>query len=101
MSLQTERKLLEWGKWYDYHKNTITDTDKRCEFLEKAVDNMGHMLIHLIEDIRVLEGRGRIGKSTNIITPHGNMGKANQRTGLSGDLRKDGGKMDLGKIANG
>ena len=80
MSVRTERKLLEFGKWWELHSKgtddggAITlklpeDLNKRTELVAKAVDSLSHIYIDIVEDLKVLEGRGAIGKNTNIITP--------------------------------
>lgn len=93
MSVESEAKLLDFAKWFNWNKKTITAIDKRCEFLEKAVENLGIALLHALEDIKVLEGRGRIGKSFEIITPHNSLFKVAERKG--------GKPLDLKKISNG
>jgi hypothetical protein len=93
MSLESETKLLEFAKWFNFHKSTITSLDKRCEFLEKAVDNLAVALLHAIEDIKVLEGRGRIGGSLEVISPHNALQKVQARMG--------GKPLDLKQIKNG
>lgn len=93
MSLESEAKLLDFAKWFNFHKGTITSLDKRCEFLTKAVDNLGICLLHALEDIKTLEGRGRIGSNIEILTPHGVKNRVNQRVG--------GKELDLKKIRNG
>lgn len=76
MSLRTERKLLEWAKWFEYNKGTISDPMKRTEFLLDAVENFAHLLINQAEDIRILEGRGLIAEQfPNIIVPDGMLKK--------------------------
>lgn len=70
MSLRSEKKLLDMAKWYEHNKNTITDPIKRAEFLQVAVDNMMHQLINVLEDIKILEGRGTIARNfPNIYVP--------------------------------
>lgn len=93
MSFQSETKLLEFAKWFGFHRKTIISLDKRCEFLEKAVDNLGICLLHALEDIKTLEGRGRIGSNLEIVTPHGAMNKVKARIG--------GKPLDLKVIKNG
>ena len=93
MSLQSETKLLEFAKWFDFHKKTITSLDKRCEFLEKAVDNLAVALLHALEDIKILEGRGRIGGSLEVVTPHNALQRVTARMG--------GKPLDLKTIKNG
>ena len=100
MSIETEQRLLDFGKWYDYHKETITDVTKRSEFLEKAVDNLAHLMIHYVEDIRVLEGRGIMGETNTIITPSATLLKmGNTQTKVS-MMQRDKGRMDLSKMTN-
>ena len=102
MSTETEQRLLDFGKWYDHHKETKTDIDKRSEFLEKAIDNLAHLMIHYVEDIRVLEGRGPLGSSNTIISPAGTLMKTAQRpTLVSMAKREKQGKMDLSKLKDG
>ena len=93
MSLQSEAKLLDFAKWFNFHKTTITCLDKRCEFLEKAVENLGIALLHALEDIKVLEGRGTIGSHLEVVTPHNMLNKVQARVG--------GKPMDLKHIKNG
>lgn len=80
MSERTEKKLLDFGKWWQEHgmkkvdeqyiPKPPEDMKKGYEMMFKAVDNLSHIYIDIVEDIRVLEGRGLIGKNVNkIITP--------------------------------
>lgn len=93
MSLQSETKLLEFAKWFNFHKTTITSLDKRCEFLEKACDNLGIVLLHALEDIKILEGRGRIGGNLEVISANNALNKVQARIG--------GKPLDLTHLKNG
>ena len=95
MSLNSETKLLEFSQWFNYHKKTITALDKRGEFLEKAVENLAIIALHLVEDVRVLEGRGPIGRNMEVITPANNLLRTIPRKSQVPV------KMDLKKIRNG
>ena len=87
MSIRTETKLLEFGKWWEYNsKGTDNDGNyqmklpedmgKRTEMLAQAIDALSHIYIDIVEDIRVLEGRGTIGRNMNkIITPDNVLGR--------------------------
>jgi len=87
MSLRTEKKLAEVGRWWEYHTKATDDKDAVCiklpedpkkaaELYYKAMDSMLHIYIDLCEDIKVLEGRGHIGKNMkNIITPSNILGR--------------------------
>jgi len=88
VSLRTEKKLLDFGKWWEYHSKGTDDKgaivtklpeniDKRTTLLCDAVENLAHIYIDIVEDLRVLEGRGIIGRNVpKIITPD-NMLKRN------------------------
>ena len=81
MSIRTEKKLAEFGRWWEYNTKSSDDTDalawklpenmlKRTELLAKGMDSLAHIYIDLCEDIKVLEGRGTIGRNVNkIVTP--------------------------------
>jgi hypothetical protein len=81
MSERTEKKLAEFGQWWHYHAGINEaegvldfklpeDMNKRTELMAKAVHSLAHIYIDIVEDIRVLEGRGPIGsKVSKIITP--------------------------------
>lgn len=87
MSIRTEKKLAELGQWWEYHTKGTDDKDAICiklpddpnksaELYYKAMDAMFHIYIDLCEDIKVLEGRGTIGKNVqNIITPGNVLGR--------------------------
>lgn len=60
MSAKTEEKLMEFTRWYMYHKETITDVDKRSQFFEHAVQSMLILITYMIEDIQKMESRHRI-----------------------------------------
>ena len=87
MSVRTEQKLLEFGKWWEYNTKgtdsegaTVTklpeDFDKRTQMIAKAIDSLAHIYIDIVEDIRVLEGRGMLGRNMNkIITPDNILGR--------------------------
>lgn len=67
MSRKTEQKLSDLAKWFVYNKSTITDVDKRSEFMEHAVMTMIIMFTHIIEDIQALERR----EKSEILLPSG------------------------------
>lgn len=104
MSFTSETKLLEFYKWFDYHKKTISDPQKRVEFVEKAMDNMARLFLHALEDIKVLEGRGRLGRNMEVITPANNL-LVHQRRPTQVPVgipdRKFDGNLDTKKIGNG
>jgi len=76
MSIRTEQKLLDFGKWWEFNKGSITDVKKNQEFLEKAVTSLAHIYIDIAEDIKILEGRGTVGKAFDkIITPDNVLGR--------------------------
>ena len=89
MSIRTEKKLLEFGQWWEVNAHRKDDTGnvvmkppedvkKAYEMMFKAVDNLAHIYIDLSEDIRVLEGRGIIGRNVSkIITPNNTLKRNN------------------------
>ena len=88
MSVRTEKRLLEFGKWWEYHskgtddKGGVTyrlpeDMGKRTEMLAKAIDALSHIYIDMCEDIKILEGRGPIGGNVSRIITPGNVLKRN------------------------
>ena len=87
MSIRTDQKLLEFGKWWEYHTKKKDDDGayimklpedprKACELMATAIENLSHIYIDIVEDIRVLEGRGPVGRNIpKIITPDNILGR--------------------------
>jgi hypothetical protein len=42
-------------RWYIWHKKSITDPDKRAEFLEDVFTNHLNLLASVVEDVQKLE----------------------------------------------
>lgn len=55
MSRRTVKGLQELTQWYIWHKKSITDPDKRAEFLEDVLTNHLNLLASIVEDIQKLE----------------------------------------------
>ncbi len=79
MSNITEKKISELVCWYEYNKKGITDVKKKNEFLEKAIVSVLLVMIEIAEDLKVVEGRGRMTNSSNIILPANSLLKKNER----------------------
>lgn len=86
MSLKTEERLVEFGVWWDHHTKKADDgTDefklpedprKACQMMAKGIESLAHIYLHIVEDIRVLEGRGPVAKNfSKIITPDNMLGR--------------------------
>lgn len=69
MSHITEQKLLEFATWYNYNKTGIVDLQKKTEFLDKAIENLALVMVNFAEDVKVIEGRGRLTNTSEIILP--------------------------------
>ncbi len=59
MSKRTEQELSDVFKWWKYNKDTISDVDKRVEFLEACFNNMFFVLCGISEDVKHLENTYR------------------------------------------
>jgi hypothetical protein len=55
VSARTVRALKELTRWYIWHKKSITDPDKRAEFLEDVFTNHLNLLASVVEDVQKLE----------------------------------------------
>ncbi len=67
MSVLAERKLYEWGLWYEKNKDRIPPENlkKKCEFYEKAITGLFECLALQAKDIQELEG----GQQSGLILP--------------------------------
>jgi hypothetical protein len=83
MSVRTEKRLVDYIKWWKYNTTGYDDVGvaltelklpedpmKRDEILADAMESLYNTLVDFAEDIKVLEGRGKIaGNISQIITP--------------------------------
>ena len=50
-------RLEEVVKWWDWHRDTITDVVQRQRFMEKCIENQFDLLALMVVRLRDLEGK--------------------------------------------
>lgn len=73
MSLETNKRVGDWARWYHYHKDQVgrsEDLRKHQEFYSRAIDGLLEITALLARDVQMLEQRGDSGVPT-IVLPTG------------------------------
>ena len=60
MSVELEQEAMEVAQWFAHHRDTITDVEKKLEFLVKFSDHALWLLARAIQDIKNLEHRAKV-----------------------------------------
>jgi hypothetical protein len=83
MSIRTEKRLVDFIKWWKYNTTGYDDVGvaltklklpedpmKRDELVADAIESFYNTLVDMAEDLQVVEGRGAVGRNVSkIITP--------------------------------
>ena len=62
MSAQLDRELGDVGKWWNEHKEEVSDLEQRQKFLVRAFEHLLWLNARMVEDIKVLERRQHPGR---------------------------------------
>ena len=55
-SMKYQTRLEETARWFDWHKDTITDLKKRLEFQQKLLENFFDLFALIANELRELKG---------------------------------------------